>query len=207
MSRTITLIALALAAAAVAAPMAQGVTDPNGKQAIDPLAVSYLQGQGFSPGEIKVLVGQGDPLGVSYLRNGGFPKAQADTRATAKAIDPLAVSYLQNQGFSPGEIKVLVGQGDPLAVSYLRNGGFPQAPTQIVGTSAGFELGRREHRRGGQHRHRAAAGRTRGRARRSPVRTAGGTSPAPDSRSSGRPPTRRRGGPDRARPLFCAVTA
>ncbi len=33
---------------------------------------------------------------------------------------------------------MLVGQGDPLAVSYLRNHGFPQAPTQIVGTSAGF---------------------------------------------------------------------
>ncbi len=138
MSRTIKLIALALAAAAVAAPMAQSVTDPNGTQAVDPLAVSYLQGQGFSPGEIKVLVGQGDPLAVSYLRNHGFPHAQVATHATPKAIDPLAVSYLQNQGFSPGEIKVLVGQGDPLAVSYLRNHGFPQAPTQIVGTSAGF---------------------------------------------------------------------
>jgi hypothetical protein len=138
MSRIIQLIALALAAAAVAAPVAQGVTDPNGNQAIDPLAVSYLQGQGFSPGEIKVLVGQGDPLAVSYLRNHGFPQAQVETRATPKPIDPLAVSYLQGQGFSPGEIKVLVGQGDPLAVSYLRNHGFPQAPTQIVGTSAGF---------------------------------------------------------------------
>ncbi len=138
MSRTITLITLALAAAAVAAPMAQSVTDPNGKQAVDPLAVSYLQGQGFSPGEIKVLVGQGDPLAVSYLRNHGFPQAQVATPATTKAIDPLAVSYLQNQGFSPGEIKVLVGQGDPLGISYLRNDGFPQATTQIVGTSAGF---------------------------------------------------------------------
>jgi hypothetical protein len=139
MSRTITLITLALAAAALAAPMAQSVTDPNGKQAVDPLAVSYLQNQGFSPGEIKVLVGQGDPLAVSYLRNHGFPQAQVETRATAKAIDPLAVSYLQGQGFSPGEIKVLVGQGDPLAISYLRNRGFPQAPTQIVATSAGFD--------------------------------------------------------------------
>jgi hypothetical protein len=138
MSRTITLITLALAAAAVAAPMAQGVEDPSGGQAIDPLAVSYLQGQGFSPGEIKVLVGQGDPLAVSYLRNDGFPQAQVETRATPKPIDPLAVSYLQGQGFSPGEIKVLVGQGDPLAISYVRNHGFPQAPTQIVGTSAGF---------------------------------------------------------------------
>ena len=138
MSRKFFVITLALAAAAVAAPFAQGVADPNGRQVADPLAVSYLQGQGFSPGEIKMLVGQGDPLAVSYLRNHGFPQAQVATQATPKAIDPLAVSYLQGQGFSPGEIKMLVGQGDPLAVSYLHNHGFPQAPTQIVGTSAGF---------------------------------------------------------------------
>jgi hypothetical protein len=140
MFRKFFVIALALAAAAVATPFAQGVTDPNGRQALDPLAVSYLQGQGFSPGEIKMLVGQGDPLAVSYLRNHGFPQAQATAApAAAKAIDPLAVSYLQGQGFSPGQIKVLVGQADPLAVSYLRNNGFPQAPTQIVGASAGFD--------------------------------------------------------------------
>ena len=137
MSRMISLIALALAAAAVAAPMAQGVTDPNGNQAIDPLAVSYLQGQGFSPGQIKVLVGQGDPLAVSYLRNDGFPQAQVATRATPKPIDPLAVSYLQGQGFTRRD-QGLVGQCDPLAVSYLRNRGFPEASTQIVGTSDGF---------------------------------------------------------------------
>jgi hypothetical protein len=140
MSRTIKLIALALVAAAVAAPLAQGVTDPDGKQAVDPLAVSYLQGQGYSPGEIKVLVGRGDPLAVSYVRNHGFPQAQATAAApaAAKAIDPLAVSYLQDRGFSPGQIKVLVGQADPLAVSYVRNNGFPQGPTPIA-TSAGFD--------------------------------------------------------------------
>ena len=185
----------------------KGVEDPGGKQALDPLAVSYLQNQGFSPGEIKVLVGQGDPLAVSYLRNHGFPQAQVATRATAKAIDPLAVSYLQNQGFSPGEIKVLVGQGDPLAVSYLRNRGFPQAPTQIVGTSAGFDWADAEHRRGSHAGHRARAGRPRGRVRDPPPEPPAERRQRLDSRSSGRPPTRRRGGPDRARPLFCAVTA
>jgi hypothetical protein len=139
MTRRTSFIALALVAAAVAAPIAQAVEDPSGKQAVDPLAVSYLQGQGFSPGEIKVLVGQGDPLAISYLRNHGFPQAQVASQATPKPIDPLAVSYLRGQGFSPGEIKVLVGQADPLAVGYVRNNGFPQAPTPIVGASAGFD--------------------------------------------------------------------
>ena len=114
MTRKISFIALALVAAAVAAPIAQAVEDPSGKQAVDPLA-------------------------VSYLRNHGFPQAQVARQATPKPIDPLAVSYLQGQGFSPGEIKVLVGQADPLAVSYVRNNGFPQAPTPIVGASAGFD--------------------------------------------------------------------
>jgi len=53
MSRIFHLIALALATAAVAAPIAQAATDPNGNTVADPLAVSYLQGQGMSPGEIK----------------------------------------------------------------------------------------------------------------------------------------------------------
>jgi hypothetical protein len=87
MSRTITLIALALAAAAVAVPVAQGVTDPSGNQAVDPLAVSYLQGQGFSPGEIKVMVGQADPLAVSYLRSNGFPQVSTPIASASTGFD------------------------------------------------------------------------------------------------------------------------
>jgi hypothetical protein len=139
---TRTTIALALVAAAVAAPLAQGVTAPNGKQAVDPLAVSYLQGQGYSPGEIKALVGQADPLAVSYLRNHGFPSVQvpsAPASTSTKPVDPLAVSYLRNLGLSPGEIKVATGGMDPLAASYLRNGGFPQASTQVVVAGGGFD--------------------------------------------------------------------
>ncbi len=111
MTRTITLITLALAAAAVAVPVAQGVTDPSGKQAVDPLAISYLQNQGYSPGQIKVLIGKGDPLAVSYLRDKGFSFAQIRALATAKvsersttALDPLAVSYLRGLGMNQAQI-------------------------------------------------------------------------------------------------------
>ena len=131
MSRTINLIALALAAAAVAVPVAQGVTDPSGQQAVDPLAASYLRGQGLSPAEVKAQTVGIDPLAASYIRNGGFPQVQV-----TKAIDPLAASYIRNHGFPQvGTTKAI----DPLAASYVRNGGFPQASTQIVAPSAGFD--------------------------------------------------------------------
>ena len=110
MSRTIKLIALALAAAAVAAPMAQGVENPSGGQAVDPLAVSYLQDQGYSPGQIKVLVGQGDPLAFSYLLDKGLSPAQIVAQATVRsprettAMDPLAISYLRNLGMNQAQI-------------------------------------------------------------------------------------------------------
>ncbi len=109
MSRTILFISLALTAAAVMAPSALSVVDPNGRQAVDPLAVSYLRNQGMSPGEIKVATQGVDPLAASYIRNGGFPQV-----STAKPMDPLAASY-------------------------IRNGGFPQASTEVAATNAGFD--------------------------------------------------------------------
>jgi hypothetical protein len=131
MSRMFTLIALALAAAAVAVPVAQGVTDPSGGQVADPLAASYLRGQGLSPAEVKARTVGIDPLAASYIRNGGFPQV-----GTTKAIDPLAASYIRNNGFPQvGTTKAI----DPLAASYLRNGGFPQAPAQVVTASGGFD--------------------------------------------------------------------
>jgi hypothetical protein len=131
MSRMFTSIALALAAAAVAVPVALGVADPNGRQVADPLAASYLRGQGLSPGEVKAQTVGIDPLAASYLRNGGFPQAQA-----TRAIDPLAASYIRNGGFPQvGTTKAI----DPLAASYLRNKGFPQAPAQVVTAPGGFD--------------------------------------------------------------------
>jgi hypothetical protein len=81
MFRSLNLVALTFVAAARAVPIAEAVTDPSGRQAVDPLAVSYLRGHGFSPGQIKVLVGQADP------------------------IDPLAVSYLRGHGLAPSQIE------------------------------------------------------------------------------------------------------
>jgi hypothetical protein len=121
MSRKFFVITLALAAAAVAAPFAQGVTDPNGRQVADPLAVSYLQGQGFSPGEIKVLVGQGDPLAVSYLRNHGFPQAPTQIVGTS-------------DGFSWSDAGI--GAGATLGVVLL-----------VAGLAGGIAIARQNRRR------------------------------------------------------------
>ena len=152
MSRTIRLIALALAAAAVAAPFAQAVTGPAGNQVVDPLAASYLRGQGFSSAEVKAQTVGVDPLAASYIRNHGFPQA-----ITAKSVDPLAASYLRNNGFPQVAAKKAVDSlaasyirnggipqaittksVDPLAASYLRNNGFPQASTPVGVTTGGF---------------------------------------------------------------------
>ena len=112
MSRTIYFISLALAAAPVIAPSALSVVDPNGRQAVDPLAVSYLQNQGMSPGEIKVVTQGVDPLASSYLRHQGFTDEQIYAMATGQAaqktaptVDPLAISYLRNLGMNQAQIE------------------------------------------------------------------------------------------------------
>ena len=46
--KSFTLLALALMAAAVAAPIAQSSSTPK----VDPLAVGYLMGQGLSPSQV-----------------------------------------------------------------------------------------------------------------------------------------------------------
>ena len=112
MSRMFHLIALALATAAVAAPIAQAATDPSGNTVADPLAVSYLQGQGMSPGEIKAATEGIDPLAVSYLREHGFTQAQIQALATGReaqaaaspVFDPLAISYLRGLGLTRAQI-------------------------------------------------------------------------------------------------------
>jgi hypothetical protein len=147
MSRIIQLIALALAAAAVAAPMAQGVEDPNGGQAVDPLAVSYLQDQGYSPGQIKVLIGKGDPLAFSYLLDKGLSPAQIVAQVTVRsprettAMDPLAISYLRNLGMNQAQIEEwtigVCAQADRPAVCTLPvSAATTAAPTR---SSSGFE--------------------------------------------------------------------
>jgi hypothetical protein len=147
MSRMFSVIALALTAAAVAAPMAQGVEDPNGGQAVDPLAVSYLRDQGYSPGQIKVLVGKGDPLAFSYLLDKGLSPAQIVAQATVRsprettAIDPLAMSYLRNLGMNQAQIDEwttgVCAQADRPAVCELPLSAVA-TPTVVEEISGGF---------------------------------------------------------------------
>lgn len=53
MSRLITLIALALATAAVAASVAGADTGTRARTTVDPLAVSYLLGKGYTPKQVE----------------------------------------------------------------------------------------------------------------------------------------------------------
>ena len=196
MSRIIQLIALALAAAAVAAPMAQGVQDPNGRQALDPLALSYLQGQGFSPGEIKVLVGQGDPLAVSYLREPRLPAdASGDPGDSRRRSTRWPSATCGTRASHPARSRVLVGQGDPLALSYAAQPRLPAGADPDRRHICRFQLVGRRHRRRRHARPRAAAGGRGRRARDHPPEPQAARRQRLNPRSSGRPPTRRRDGP------------
>src|SRR5262245_16021951 len=127
MSRTLHLMALALTAAAVAVPVAEAQTDQASQPKVDPLAVSYLRGQGLTPYQIKARTVGVDPLAVSYLRGQGLSSAQITSwtvgacsnqvkpascyaalggtgRTTPRpAVDPLAVSYLRGMGLTASE--------------------------------------------------------------------------------------------------------
>jgi hypothetical protein len=131
------LLALALVAAAVAAPIAQSSSAPK----VDPLAVGYLIGQGYTPSQIQAWT-------VGACSHQAKPKAcfgpsrGANLSDGAVKVDPLAVGYLIGQGLTPSEVKswtvgacshqtkaascyAVLGAGtapakvDPLAVSYL----------------------------------------------------------------------------------------
>jgi hypothetical protein len=91
------LLALALAAAAVAAPIAQSNSTPK----VDPLAVGYLMGQGLTPSEVTSwTVGA-----CSHQVKAVSCYAMLDrSAASAKPVDPLAVGHLMGQGLTPSEV-------------------------------------------------------------------------------------------------------
>lgn len=134
MRKSISLLVLALAAAAVAAPIAQSSSTPK----VDPLAVGYLIGQGLSPSEVKswtvgacshevkaascyamldrtsVAAGSYEGYKSSYpqLHQLRIVAAVPDpdlksssSQLHSLTVDPLAVSYLTGQGLSPSEVK------------------------------------------------------------------------------------------------------
>jgi len=133
MLRKTHIVVLALVAAAVAAPIAQAA---NSKP-VDPLAVSMLLSQGFSPSQVAAMTGTEIPLPASI-----------------KPADPLAVSMLTSMGLTPGEVNDwTVGvcshevrpascfaafQRPPAEVPSVTTGGFDWAD---AGIGAGATLG------------------------------------------------------------------
>jgi hypothetical protein len=107
-SRILTLIALALATAAVAAPVAGADRGTRARTTVDPLAVSYLSAKGLTPSEV-----QSWTVGVcSHEAKDASCYAMLDS--TAAAVDPLAVSYLSANGLTPG-----IGAAATLGIVFL----------------------------------------------------------------------------------------
>jgi hypothetical protein len=103
MSRVITFVSLVIAAAAIAVPIAQA-NPATGPAKVDPLAVGYLQGQGYTPAQIRAwTVGACSHQTKPAACFG--PSRGADLGAGAAKVDPLAVGYLMGQGLSPAEIR------------------------------------------------------------------------------------------------------
>jgi hypothetical protein len=103
MSRVISLIALALAAAAVAASSA-GATAAGGSPKVDPLAVGYLQGQGYTPAQIRAWTVGACSHQVKPRACFG-PSRGANLESQPAKVDPLAVGYLIGQGLTPAEVR------------------------------------------------------------------------------------------------------
>ena len=94
--KSISLLVLALAAAAVAAPIAQSSSAPK----VDPLAVGYLIGQGLSPSEVTSWT----KGACSNQVKAASCYAMIQPAAASVKVDPLAVSYLTGQGLTPSQV-------------------------------------------------------------------------------------------------------
>jgi hypothetical protein len=139
-------LVLALAAAVVAASIAQA--NPTTAK-VDPLAVGYLQGQGYTPAQIKAWT-VGACSHASKPAPCFGPSRGANLIDLSTKVDPLAVGYLIGQGLSPSEVTswttgdcsrrlkdvscyaMLRPVGarkavDPLAVGYLIGQGLPSS--------------------------------------------------------------------------------
>jgi hypothetical protein len=91
------LLALALVAAAVAAPIAQSSSAPK----VDPLAVDYLIGQGLTPSQVSSWT----TGACSQAVKAASCYAMLNRSATStKPVDPLAADYLIGQGLTPSQV-------------------------------------------------------------------------------------------------------
>jgi len=142
MSRMVHLIALALAAAAVGASVAQAGTTPSTQPKVDPLAVGYLIGEGLSPDEVAAWT-------VGACSHATKPAwcyavlAGGDRTASRPKVDPLAVSYLIGKGLSLSEVAAwTVGACSHETKPAVCYSPFERtaAPAQVV-ESGGFDWG------------------------------------------------------------------
>ena len=103
MSRIVTLIALALAAAALAASIATADTGTQAGTTVDPLAVSMLLGKGYTPQQVEAWTtgACSHPQKPSECFG---PSKGANLADAAAKVDPLAQSYLLGQGLTPDEV-------------------------------------------------------------------------------------------------------
>ena len=94
------LLALALVAAAVAAPIAESSSRPK----VDPLAVGYLMGMGYTPNQIHAWTVGGCSHQVKPAACFG-PSRGANLTDDGATVDPLAVSYLIGYGLTPSQVR------------------------------------------------------------------------------------------------------
>ena len=93
------LLALALAAAAVAAPIAQASSAPK----VDPLAVGWLIGHGYTPAQVHAwTVGA---CSHEVKPAACFGPSKGANLADAATVDALAVGWLIGHSLSPSEVK------------------------------------------------------------------------------------------------------
>jgi hypothetical protein len=137
MSRVITLVVLALVAAAVAASVAQAAQPTR----VDPLAVGYLQGQGYTPAQIQAWT-------VGPCSHQSKPsECFGPTRGAGlveQRVDPLAVGYLVGQGLTPAEVRSwTVGACSHAAKDAscfaVFDRGATAVPSSTVGASSSFD--------------------------------------------------------------------
>jgi hypothetical protein len=154
--RLFSVIAAALAAAAVGVPAAQPSAGVGPK--VDPLAESYLLGKGLTPSEVASLTTGVCSAGAASCYT---LVERARIATTGPKVDPLAVSYLQGRGLTPAEVRswtvgacsresrpascdaLLTGaraaisrpKVDPLAVSYLQ--GLGLTPDEVRSWTVG----------------------------------------------------------------------
>lgn len=131
--KSISLLVLALAAAAVAAPIAQSSSAPK----VDPLAVSYLTGQGLTASQVASWT-----TGTCSQQTKPA-SCYAMFKTSAPTVDPLAVSYLTGQGLTPSQVASWTTGAcsqrvkDAACYAMLEQGA---APTH-AGRSIGFQWG------------------------------------------------------------------